>query len=92
MTVYRAALAHVALLLGITAIGFVVAIATERGGGHSTIPFALTALALLAVNTRLGRFTCPRCGSNLFVRGRIALPWPNRTCSNCQLDLDQRTD
>ena len=89
MTVYRAALAHVRLLLGITALGIVATILIEQYTGHTTIPFALTALALLLANRRLGRFTCPRCSSNLFVRQRIALPWPNRICSNCALDLGQ---
>lgn len=87
MTVYRAALAHVRLLLGITALGIVVTILIEQRTGHTTIPFALTALALLLANRRLARFTCPRCGSNLFVRERIALPWPNKVCSRCGLDL-----
>lgn len=90
MTVYRAARAHVALLLAITAVGVAVSILTERSYGHSTVPFALTAMALLALNTRLGRFTCPRCGSNLFVRRRIAMPWPNRRCSRCDLALDRQ--
>ena len=87
MTIYRAAWAHVALLLAITAVGVVVSILTERSYGHSTVPFVLTALALLAANSRLGRYACPRCGSNLFVRRRIAMPWPNRRCSRCGLDL-----
>ena len=87
MTAYRAALAHVRLLLGITALGIAATILIEQWTGHSTIPFALTALALLLVNRRLARFACPRCGSNLFVRERIALPWPNKVCSRCGLDL-----
>lgn len=87
MTVYRAALAHVRLLLGITALGIVVTVLIEQRTGHTTIPFALTALALLLANRRLARFTCPRCGSNLFVRERIALPWPNKVCSRCGLNL-----
>jgi predicted RNA-binding Zn-ribbon protein involved in translation (DUF1610 family) len=89
MNVYRAALVHVRLLLGITFAGIVITILAEQWSGHSTIPFALCALVLLAANRRLGRFTCPSCGSNLFVRKRIALPWPNRRCSQCGIDLDQ---
>lgn len=87
MTVYRAALAHVRLLLGITVLDIVVTILIEQVTGHTAIPFALTALALLLANRRLARFACPRCGNNLFVRERIALPWPNKVCSRCGLDL-----
>ena len=87
MRVYQAARAHVGLLLAITAAGVVITILSERAWGHSTIPFGLTALALLWTNRRLARFSCPRCGSNLFVRKRVALPWPNRICSRCGLDL-----
>ncbi|OZA90602.1 MAG: hypothetical protein B7X57_11150, partial [Erythrobacter sp. 34-65-8] len=83
----RAAKAHVRLLLGITAFGVIATIFFERSFGHSILPFAITALVLFAANRRLARFACPRCGSNLFVRRRIALPWPNRTCSQCGLDL-----
>lgn len=87
MTVYRAARAHVRLLLAITMAGVVATILFERQFGHSTVPFIATALVLFAANSRLARFACPRCGSNLFVRERIALPWPNRVCSRCGLDL-----
>lgn len=87
MTVYRAAMAHVRLLLGITFAGVGATILTDRFYDHSVIPFAVTALALFWANRRMGQFACPRCGSNLFVRERIALPWPNRVCSRCGLDL-----
>lgn len=87
MTVYRAAMAHVWLLLGITFAGVSATIVTDMLYDHSIVPFALTALLLLWTNRRLGRFACPRCGSNLFVRERIALPWPNKMCSRCGLDL-----
>ncbi|MFN4114351.1 MAG: hypothetical protein ACK4GD_10465 [Sphingomonadaceae bacterium] len=89
MTVYQAAMAHVRLLLGITLAGVVATILFEQVFDHSFVPFAVTALVLFAANRRLARFACPRCGSNLFVRDRLALPWPNRTCSQCGMALDQ---
>lgn len=87
MTVYHAAMSHVRVLLGITFAGVGATILTDRFYDHSIIPFAVTALVLFYANRRLGSFACPRCGSNLFVRGMIALPWPNKVCSRCGLDL-----
>jgi len=89
VTVYRAAAGHVRLLLAVTALGVIMTIAFERQFGHSTIPFAVTSIALLALNLRIRRFNCPRCGSNLFLRKGWAWPWPNKVCSECRLDLDQ---
>ena len=59
MTVYQAALAHVRLLLGITAFGVVATIFFERSFDHSILPFAVTAVVLFAANRRLARFACP---------------------------------
>lgn len=92
MTVYQAAKAHVGLLLAITAAGVVATILFEQAFDHSILPFAATALVLFWANRRLALFVCPRCGSNLFVRERIALPWPNRVCSRCGLDLASEAD
>ncbi|QYU70419.1 hypothetical protein J4558_10005 [Leptolyngbya sp. 15MV] len=89
MTVYRAAAGHVRLLLAVTALGVVLTIAYERQFGHSVIPFIATSLVLIALNRRISRFNCPRCGSNLFLRKGWAWPWPNKVCSECGLDLEK---
>ncbi len=89
MNVYRAAAGHVRLLLAVTALGVVVTIAFERQFGHSVIPFVATSILLIVLNFRMGRFMCPRCGSNLFLRKGWAWPWPNKVCSQCGLDLEK---
>jgi hypothetical protein len=30
---------------------------------------------------------CPNCRKSLFMRGPFSVPWPARTCSECQTDL-----
>jgi predicted RNA-binding Zn-ribbon protein involved in translation (DUF1610 family) len=89
VSVYRQAAGHVRLLLAVTALGVVVTIAFERQFGHSLIPFIATSLLLVALNARISRFNCPRCGSNLFLRRGWAWPWPNKLCSECGLDLEK---
>lgn len=71
----------------VLAIAFVLAV--DRFYGHSTIAFALAILGLIAANTPMLRFNCPRCGKNLFFRGVLVVPWPNRTCGKCELELDK---
>lgn len=88
MTVYRQAAGHVRLLLAVTALGVVVTIAFERQFGHSLVPFAITSVILLLLNLRIGRYNCPRCRSNLFLRKGFAWPWPNKVCSECGLNLE----
>ncbi len=90
--IYRLAMNHVRLLLAATLLGVVVTILFERQFGRSEIPFIATAILLLVMNLRISRFTCPRCDSNLFLRGGWAWPWPNRICSECGLDLSQEPD
>ena len=71
----------------LVAILFVLVI--DRYFGHSTIAFAVAILGLVIVNTPLRHFNCPTCGKNLFFRGLIVMPWPNRVCSKCTTDLDR---
>ena len=92
MTIYRLAVNHVRLLLAATLLGVAVTILFERQFGNTTVPFVGTAILLLVMNLRISRFTCPRCGSNLFVRKGWAWPWPNRVCSDCGLDLGEEPD
>lgn len=89
MSVYRKAAGHVRLLLAVTALGAVVTIAFERQFGQSLIPFIATSIVLIALNVRIGRYNCPRCRSNLFLRKGWAWPWPNKVCSECGLDLEK---
>ena len=45
-------------------------------------------MILLLINLRIGRYNCPRCRSNLFLRKGFAWPWPNKVCSECGLNLE----
>jgi len=54
--------------------------------GHPA--FVTGAIFLMLLNLRHFAYCCPNCGSNLFYRGIIAMPWPNRTCSKCGTVLD----
>ena len=87
MSVYRAARAHVQVMLLVTAMGALFVIAVDALMGHSTWAFAIVIVVLIALNTRIWRYDCPKCGSNLFMRGVLPLPWPNATCSECGTDL-----
>ena len=87
MTVYQRAMRHVRLMLLNVGLGAAFIIAVERFYGHSTWAFAVVAVVLIAINFRLWRYDCPRCGSNLFMRKVFIMPWPNATCSQCGLRL-----
>ena len=75
------------VMLGLVVMGFLFVIAVDRMIGHSSLALAVAILALLIGNARILTFNCPQCGSNLFFRDWIVLPWPNRICSNCSRDL-----
>ncbi|MEL6529524.1 MAG: hypothetical protein AAGK01_10315 [Pseudomonadota bacterium] len=88
MTVYQKAVLHgwrmlTALLLSITVV-----LAVDQFYGHSTIAFALAIIGLVIANTPMMRLNCPQCGKNLFFRGMFVVPWPNRICGRCGLELD----
>lgn len=87
MTVYRQARQHLYRMLFGVAASFVFVVVYERTFGHSFIPFAICTVILFAMTTGMWKYNCPRCGSNLFLRGNFALPWPNKHCSHCALDL-----
>ena len=69
----------------VLAIAFVLSV--ERIQGHSTIAFAIAIVGLVLANARMLKFNCPTCGKNLFFRGPLVVPWPNRTCSKCGTEL-----
>lgn len=89
MNVYRLAIRHMQLMLFAVLATFLFVITIDRMVGHSTWAFAIAIVILIAANTRMRRFNCPQCGKNLFFRGVIVVPWPNRKCGKCGLELDQ---
>lgn len=74
-------------MLGVVAFGVLMVLTVDRLYGHSTIAFAAAILLLLISNAPMLRFNCPRCGKNAFFRGPFVIPWPNRICTRCGLDL-----
>ena len=48
----------------------------------------LPIVLLFVVNRPILDFNCPKCGKNVFFRGRFAVFWPNRICTRCGRDLD----
>ena len=87
MSVYERAKRHAWLMLGIVLLGFLFIVAIDQMVGHSDLAFAVVIFALIVSNARILTYRCPRCGNNLFFRGLLVLPWPNRRCSRCALDL-----
>ena len=89
MTLYARAARHAWRMLGAVAFGVLLVVTVDRLYGHSTLAFAAAILLLLIVNAPMLRFNCPRCGKNAFFRGIFVVPWPNRICTRCGLDLSQ---
>ncbi|MEO0689554.1 MAG: hypothetical protein AAFY51_04540 [Pseudomonadota bacterium] len=89
MSLYRRARHHAWAMLGalVGAIAFVGVV--ERFFGHSTIAFGVAIIGLVAANRRMLSYNCPNCGKNLFFRGILVVPWPNRTCGRCGYELDK---
>lgn len=75
-------------MAGVLALAVLLVLAVDRIYGHSTLAFAAAIVMLIVANTPMLRFNCPRCGKNAFFRGPFAVPWPNRHCARCGLDLD----
>lgn len=74
-------------MLGAVGLGVLLVVTVDRVYGHSTLAFAAAILLLLIANAPMLRFNCPRCGKNAFFRGMFVIPWPNRVCTRCGLDL-----
>lgn len=89
MTVYDHARRHMFKMLVAVAIGVGFIIAVDTWIGHSSIAFAIVIFGLFMANIGILGFNCPNCRSNLFFRNALMLPWPNRICSRCKLDLTQ---
>jgi len=75
-------------MLGVTALAVLLVVTVDRVHGHSSLAFAAAIMMLIIANAPMVRFNCPRCGKNAFFRGVFVIPWPNRTCTRCGLDLD----
>lgn len=89
MTIYRLAVRHTQLMLFATLAAFMFVITIDKWMGHSTWAFAVAVLLLVVINARIRQLNCPKCGKNLFFRGMIIVPWPNKTCGQCGADLDK---
>ncbi|UYV15003.1 hypothetical protein [Porphyrobacter sp. ULC335] len=76
-------------MLGVLALAVLLVVGVDRFYGHSTIAFAAAIMLLIIANVPMRRFNCPRCGKNAFFRGVFVVPWPNRTCTRCGLDLGE---
>lgn len=74
-------------MLGVVGLGVLLVVTVDRVYGHSSFAFAAAILMLLVANAPMLRFNCPSCGKNAFFRGPFVIPWPNRTCTRCGLDL-----
>ncbi len=92
MSVYDRARRHAWFMAGALVIAILFVLVVERFFGHSTIAFGIAIVGLVAGNTRMSTFNCPKCGKNLFFRGIFVVPWPNRTCGKCGTELAPPSD
>ena len=89
MSLFEQAKRHSWRMLFATIFAILFVVGVDQIYGHSTIAFAVAIVALIWLNMPMMRFNCPRCGQNAFLRRFVLLPWPNRTCSKCKLELDR---
>ncbi len=74
-------------MLGVLTLSVLLVVGVDRFYGHSSLAFAAAIIMLIVANAPMLRFNCPECGKNAFFRGVFVVPWPNRTCTRCGLDL-----
>ena len=74
--------------MGVLALAILFVAVVEVFVGHSNLAFAAAIVALVLANARMLTFNCPQCGKNLFFRGPLVVPWPNRLCTRCGHDCD----
>lgn len=89
MSLYRRARHHAWAMLGALIVAIVFVGVVERFFGHSTIAFGVAIIGLVAANRRMLSYNCPNCGKNLFFRGILVVPWPNKVCGRCGYELDK---
>ena len=87
MSLYARAVRHAWWMAGALLVAILFVAVIDAYFGHSTIAFALAIIGLIFANARMLSFNCPRCQKNLFFRGIFVVPWPNRRCTRCGLDL-----
>lgn len=87
MTVYEKARRHAWFMAGALGLSILFVLLIERMAGHSTLAFGIAIVGLVIANARMLGFNCPECGKNLFFRGVLVVPWPNRTCGKCGTEL-----
>ncbi|MDJ0977948.1 MAG: hypothetical protein QNI87_05375 [Erythrobacter sp.] len=94
MSAYERARRHAWWMVGALVVAILFVAVVERYFGHSSLAFGVAIVGLIAANRPMLRHNCPRCGKNLFFRGIFVVPWPNRECGRCGLDLtqEQNTD
>ncbi len=88
MSVYDHASRHAWFMAGALVVAIVFVMLSERFFGHSAIAFGIAGFGLVLANARMLSFNCPECGKNLFFRGMLVVPWPNRLCTKCGAELD----
>jgi ribosomal protein S27AE len=87
VSLYARALRHAWRMVGVLGLAVLLVLATDWFYGHSSLAFAAAILMLILANAPMLRFNCGRCGKNAFFRGPFVVPWPQRTCGRCGLDL-----
>lgn len=90
MSLYARAARHAWRMFAVLALAVLLVLAVDRFYGHTSLAFAAAIVMLILANAPMLRFNCPRCGKNAFFRGPFVVPWPNRTCQRCGLDLAQQ--
>ncbi|MEM1196775.1 MAG: hypothetical protein AAGH57_11775 [Pseudomonadota bacterium] len=91
MNVYERARRHAWWMAGALMVSIVFVAVVERLFGHSSVAFGVAIVGLVAANRDMLTHNCPRCGKNLFFRGLFVVPWPNRICGRCGLQLESET-
>jgi predicted RNA-binding Zn-ribbon protein involved in translation (DUF1610 family) len=88
LSLYERAARHAWRMLAVLTLAVLLVLVVDRFYGHSSVAFAASIMMLLVANAPMLAFNCPQCGKNAFFRGVLVVPWPNRSCTRCGLDLD----
>lgn len=85
--VYKRALGQRNLMIAWFLAFIPVLLISEKAGLNEEVGFAIFAVVGFVLMARLLTFKCTKCGNNLFRRGPVFTPWPNRVCNSCGTDL-----
>ena len=88
MTIYKLAVRYTQMMAVAMLVTIFFVITFERIFGFTAPAFAISIVVLVVANAKMLELNCPDCGTNLFMRGWVAMPWPSRVCSKCQRDLN----